>query len=72
MKKNMTDELVWLESDKDCPVCGSSDIEGIEFEFDADSVYNRCVCNECGSKFSFGYWVKNAYITKDGRSDEDN
>ena len=64
---SMTDELIFTSTDRYCPVCGSANIGGDEFEFDTDVVYNRCRCNECESKFTFGYWVKDVYVNRDGR-----
>lgn len=68
--ENMTDELVMLDTDRYCPVCGSSNIDGDEFTFSSDVIYNECHCNECDSVFTFAYWVKDALIDKDNYNKE--
>lgn len=68
---NLTDELVFLDTDCYCPVCGSSNIGNDNFEFSSDVIYNRCTCDECGSKFTFAYWVRDATIDKDNYNKED-
>ena len=67
MAESMTGELVFLSTDRYCPVCGSGSIDALMTDFDTDAVYIHNECGECGSKFTFGYWVKDAYIMKDGR-----
>ena len=67
MAESMKDELVWIDTDRYCPVCGSRDIDYGEMDYDTDSVYMKATCNHCDSKFTFGYWVKDAYIDEDGR-----
>lgn len=67
---SMTDEFIFTSTDSKCPVCGSSNIENYDHDFDADAVYVSCRCNECDSRFTFGYWVKDVYIDSDGRTDD--
>ena len=67
MAKDMTDELVMLDTDRYCPVCGSREVEYGEANFENDSVYITSTCNTCKSRFTFTYWVDGALIDHDGR-----
>lgn len=65
--ENMTDQLLDVETNLECPLCGSYDIESLELSSDDDSVREECYCKKCGSRFTFGYWVKDVWIFNDGR-----
>ena len=73
--KNLTDELISANSDRYCPICGSSSIGSDytlgAYDYDNNLIRNFCVCNDCQSVFTFNYWVRNVYITEDNYNKED-
>lgn len=34
-----------------CPVCGSEEIEFGDIDGKKDTLYQRCVCKDCGAEF---------------------
>lgn len=65
----MEDKIIKVDNDYTCPVCGSTAIEGGSVDFETNGVYQSCICADCGSGFVFGYEIRDAYITCDGRNE---
>ena len=73
--ENMTGKIIGLDEDKHlsdqaCPVCGSDYITQIYHGFEDDAAWRECACGECGSEFTFTYWVSNVYVLSDGRFED--
>ena len=67
---NMTGETV-TDSDGNeksrCPICGSSNTEYVDTDYNTTSIIQSCRCNDCGTEYSEHYEYSVTYIFRDGR-----
>lgn len=51
--------------DSYCPCCDSDNIYNERVYYSIDAVHVTCICESCGSKFTFNYYVESADIPDD-------
>lgn len=71
-KEDLTDRDHFFDEndvvDRVCPVCGSEDIDCMWDEGDGfDTLMKGYECCDCGSRFSYTWWISAVVVESDGR-----